>query len=306
MLKVIDISYYNGGINFTRVAKEVNGVIIRAGYRGYSSGKLVTDNMFKAYITGASAAGIPIGVYFFTQAISEAEARAEARYTMELIKGYKLSLPIFIDTEDAGRGAGRADHGKLSRDKRTAIIKAFCDEVQREGYAAGVYASENWYKLYLNLSELSNTFLWVAKYSAIEPSIKWNAWQYTDRGRINGISSNVDISHYNDTVKPTPTPTPTPTKSNEEIADEVIAGKWGNGDDRKQRLKAAGYNYDEIQKIVNAKLKPKSTKVYYTIKKGDNLTKIAKQYGTTVNKLKVLNGIKNANLIYAGQKIRVK
>lgn len=306
MLKVIDISYYNGVINFTRVAKEVNGVIIRAGYRGYSSGKLVTDNMFKAYITGASAAGIPIGVYFFTQAISEAEARAEARYTMELIKGYKLSLPIFIDTEDAGRGAGRADHGKLSRDKRTAIIKAFCDEVQREGYAAGVYASENWYKSYLNLSELSNNFLWVAKYSAIEPSVKWDAWQYTDRGRIGGINSNVDISHYNDTVKPTPTPTPTPTKSNEEIADEVIAGKWGNGDDRKQRLKAAGYNYDEIQKIVNAKLKPKSTKVYYTIKKGDNLTKIAKQYGTTVNKLKVLNGIKNANLIYAGQKIRVK
>lgn len=303
MLKVIDISYYNGVINFTRVAKEVNGVIIRAGYRGYSSGKLVTDNMFKAYITGASAAGIPIGVYFFTQAISEAEARAEARYTMELIKGYKLSLPIFIDTEDAGRGAGRADHGKLSRDKRTAIIKAFCDEVQREGYAAGVYASENWYKSYLNLSELSNTFLWVAKYSAIEPSVKWNAWQYTDRGRIGGINSNVDISHYNDSVIK---PIPTPQASNEEIADEVIAGKWGNGDDRKQRLKAAGYNYDEIQKIVNAKLKPKSTKVYYTIKKGDNLTKIAKQYGTTVNKLKVLNGIKNANLIYAGQKIRVK
>lgn len=303
MLKVIDISYYNGGINFTRVAKEVNGVIIRAGYRGYSSGKLVTDNMFKAYITGASAAGIPIGVYFFTQAISEAEARAEARYTMELIKGYKLSLPIFIDTEDAGRGAGRADHGKLSRDKRTAIIKAFCDEVQREGYAAGVYASENWYKLYLNLSELSNNFLWVAKYSAIEPSVKWDAWQYTDRGRIGGINSNVDISHYNDSVIK---PIPTPQASNEEIADEVIAGKWGNGDDRKQRLKAAGYNYDEIQKIVNAKLKPKTTKVYYTIKKGDNLTKIAKQYGTTVNKLKVLNGIKNANLIYAGQKIRVK
>lgn len=302
MFKVIDISYYNGVINFTRVAKEVNGVIIRAGYRGYSSGKLVTDNMFKAYITGASAAGIPIGVYFFTQAISEAEARAEARYTMELIKGYKLSLPIFIDTEDAGRGAGRADHGKLSRDKRTAIIKAFCDEVQREGYAAGVYASENWYKSYLNLSELSNTFLWVAKYSAIEPSVKWNAWQYTDRGRIGGINSNVDISHYNDTVvKPA-----TPAKSNEEIADEVIAGKWGNGSDRKVTLNAAGYNYDEIQKIVNAKLKPKTTKVYYTIKKGDNLTKIAKQYGTTVNKLKVLNGIKNANLIYAGQKIRVK
>ena len=303
MLKVIDISEFNGAIDFKKVSKEVNGVIIRAGYRGYSSGTLVVDKRYKANIAGAKAAGIPIGVYFVTQAITEAEARAEARFTMDLVKGYKLNMPMFIDSEDAGRGAGRADHGKLSRDKRTAILKAFCEECQREGYVTGIYASESWYKSYLNLSELANFFIWVAKYSANAPSIKYNAWQYTSVGRINGINSNVDISRYdNSDIKPIPTP----KKSNEEIADEVIAGKWGNGDDRKNKLKAAGYDYNEIQKIVNNKLKPKTTKEYYTVKKGDNLTKIAKKYGTTVNKLKVLNGIKNANLIYAGQKIRIK
>ena len=304
MLKVIDISQFNGVIDFNKVAKNVDGVIIRAGFRGYSSGKLVTDSAFKRNIAGASAAGIPIGVYFVTQAINEAEAKAEARYTMELVKGYKLSLPIFIDSEDAGRGAGRADHGKLGRDKRTDILKAFCEEVQSEGYATGIYASEYWLTAYLNVGKLNNYFLWIAKYSAIEPKFKWNAWQYTDRGRINGISGNVDLTHYNDIS--VVTPVAPATKSNEELADEVIAGKWGNGNDRKAKLEAAGYNYAEVQKIVNNKIKPKATKVYYTIKKGDNLTKIAKAYGTTVNKLKVLNNIKNANLIYAGQKIRIK
>ena len=303
MKKVIDVSQFNGAIDFSKVAKNVDGVIIRAGFRGYSSGTLVKDSRFNINIAGFNGANVPIGVYFVTQAISEAEARAEARYTMDLVKGYKLTLPIFIDSEDAGHGAGRADHGKLPRDKRTAILKAFCEEVQKEGYAAGIYASSYWFKAYLNVEELANNFLWVAKYSAVEPIVKWDAWQYTDRGRINGINSNVDISHYNDAIA---APADAPKKSNEEIAEEVIAGKWGNGDERKKKLSAEGYNYSYIQKIVNNKLKPKTSKVYYKIKKGDNLTKIAKAYGTTVNKLKTLNGIKNANLIYAGQTIRVK
>ena len=93
-------------------------------------------------------------------------------------------------------------------------------------------------------------------------------------------------------------------KSNEEIADEVIAGKWGSGDERKKRLTAAGYNYNEIQKLVNEKLKP--TTKYYTVTKGDTLSSIAKKHNTTVAKLLELNNIADPNKIYAGQKIRVK
>ncbi len=96
-------------------------------------------------------------------------------------------------------------------------------------------------------------------------------------------------------------------KSNEEIADEVIAGKWGNGDDRKKRLAAAGYDPSAIQAIVNQKVGGGSSQaVWYAVRRGDNLSTIAKRYGTTVNQIVQWNGIKNPNLIYPGQRIRVK
>jgi GH25 family lysozyme M1 (1,4-beta-N-acetylmuramidase) len=91
-MRVIDVSEFNGAISWHKVVNSCDGAIIRAGYRGYGSGTLVTDEKFKSNIKAASAAGIPIGVYFYTQAISEIEARDEARYTMELVKGYKLTL----------------------------------------------------------------------------------------------------------------------------------------------------------------------------------------------------------------------
>ena len=304
-MRVIDVSEFNGAISWHKVAKSCDSAIIRAGYRGYGQGTLVTDKKFKTNIEAAQAAGVNIGVYFVTQAISEVEARLEARYTLGLIKGYKLTLPIFIDSEDANKGAGRADSGKLSRSKRTAILKAFCEEIQREGYAAGIYASEYWLKNLCDVSKLKSFYLWVAKYSTHEPSIEWNAWQYTSAGRIDGVIGNVDISDFKDISINKPNTKPT-KKTNDEIAEEVIAGKWGNGNERKAKLEAAGYNYNEIQAKVNEKLNNKDTKKYYTVKAGDTLSGIAAKYRTTVDKLVKLNNIKNANKIYAGQKLRVK
>jgi LysM repeat protein len=103
-------------------------------------------------------------------------------------------------------------------------------------------------------------------------------------------------------------PQETPKKSNEEIADEVIAGKWGNTPERRARLEAAGYNYSTIQAIVNEKLKKYVTtgEVFYTVKSGDTLSAIAKKNVTTVAKLVSMNNIKNPNVIYVGQKLRVK
>ena len=308
ILKVIDVSEFNGGINWAKVAKNCDGAIIRAGYRGYGSGTLVTDDNFKSNIKWASAAGVPIGIYFYTQAISEAEAREEARYTMELVKGYKLNLPIFIDSEDATADArGRADSGKLTKAKRTAILKAFCEEIQKNGYPTGIYTGEWWLNNLLDISKIRNFYLWVAKYSSQEPNVNWDAWQYTSKGEIDGITGSVDKSQFkNISIGSTTKPT---KKSDKEIADEVIAGKWGNGTERKKALEAAGYNYNTIQDLVNEKLKKteqKTTKKYYTVKTGDTLSGIAAKYGTTVNKLVKLNNIDNPNLIYAGQKIRVK
>lgn len=113
--------------------------------------------------------------------------------------------------------------------------------------------------------------------------------------------------------KPAPAPTPAPKKKTVgEIADEVIAGKWGNGETRKKKLTEAGYSYTEIQVEVNKRLTGKTSsssakkKTTYTVKKGDNLTAIAKKYGTTIGKLKAVNGIKNANKIYIGQKLIIE
>lgn len=311
-MKVIDVSQFNGSISWAKVANSCDGAIIRVGYRGYGkAGTLVTDNNLKNNLAGAEKAGVPIGVYFVTQAITEAEARAEASYTLNLIKGYKLLFPIFIDSENGNaKGTGRADHGKLYKGQRTAILKAFCEEIEKAGYTAGVYASQSWFIDDLNRADLEKYYLWVAKYSSYPPSIKYDAWQYTSTGAVNGVTGNVDISNFLKLVDNKKDDTTEKKKSNEEIADEVIADKWGTdktNPTREQRLTAAGYDYNAIQSIVNAKLKPTSTgALYYTVKRGDTLTSIAARFGTTISRLVTLNNIKNANLIYAGQKLRIK
>lgn len=301
-MKIIDVSQFNGGIFWNKVSKACDGAIIRAGYRGYGQGTLVKDNKLDINLKASTAAGVPIGVYFVTQAINEQEARSEARYTMQLVKGYKLALPIFIDAEDGNQGKGRADAGKLNKEKRTAILLAFCDEITKAGYKAGIYASEYWFKAHIDAGEIPfNYFVWVAKYSVNAPSLMCDGWQYTSSGKINGIAGNVDISLFNRVNKVEK------KKSNEEIADEVIAGKWGDGDNRKERLTAAGHDYKAIQEIVNSKVAKKKVKVkYHTVKEGDTLSGIAKKYRISVKKLMELNNIKDPNVIYAGNNIRVK
>lgn len=301
-MKIIDVSHYNGGINWAKVAKECDGAIIRAGYRGYGTGELVTDTKFVSNIKYAIKAGLKVGVYFVTQAITEAEARAEAKYTINLIKDYNIDLPIFIDTENGDpKGSGRADHGKLTRDKRTKIIKAFCTEIEKKNYKAGVYASQSWFIDDLDLSILKSFYIWVAKYSTQAPTIFYNAWQYTSSGSIAGISGRVDISDFK---KIKTSEKAADKKTNAEIVEEVLAGKWGNGVERKERLTEAGYNYKTIQELVTAKVK--NIAEYYIVKKGDTLTKIAKKYKTTVKELAKLNKLKNPNIIEIGQKLRVK
>lgn len=301
-MKIIDVSHYNGSINWAKVAKSCDGVIIRAGYRGYGSGELVTDSKFNENIKGATNAGLKVGVYFVTQAITEAEGKSEAKYTLELIKNYKLDLPVFIDSENGNnQGTGRADRGKLNRSKRSVILRAFCLEVEKAGYTAGVYASQAWFIDDLDLATLKQFYIWVARYSDVAPTIYFNAWQYTSTANIDGIKGNVDLSYFKnaETAKAT-------KKTNAQIVTEVLAGKWGDGADRKKRLKAAGYDYATIQALVNAKLNQKTTvNITYTVKSGDTLSAIAKKYNTTVLKLKNLNNIKDVNKIYVGQKIKL-
>ena len=188
----IDVSKYQGNIDWGAVAASgINFAIIRVGYRGSSSGALVQDPYFKKNISGATKAGIKVGLYFFTQAVNEAEAVEEASMAMSLASGYKVTYPIFIDTESAS--GGRANG--LSKSARTAVVKAFCQTVRNGGYKAGVYASKSWYANQLNASALNGYCIWVAQYnSSCTYSGKYDMWQYFSKGSVSGIKGNVDMN----------------------------------------------------------------------------------------------------------------
>lgn len=188
----IDVSKYQGNIDWGAVAASgINFAIIRVGYRGSASGALVQDPYFKKNISGATKAGIKVGLYFFTQAVNEAEAVEEASMAMSLASGYKVTYPIFIDTESASNGRANG----LSKSARTAVVKAFCQTVRNGGYKAGVYASKSWYANQLNASALNGYCIWVAQYnSSCTYSGKYDMWQYSSKGSVSGIKGNVDMN----------------------------------------------------------------------------------------------------------------
>lgn len=189
----IDVSKWNGDIDWDKVKNAgVEFAIIRAGYRGSVTGSLVEDPYFVANMKGAASSDIPVGVYFFTQAVNEVEAVEEASAVLEMIKEYNVDYPIFIDTEGAG-GNGRADG--LDVDTRTLVCEAFCRTIENAGYTAGVYGSRNWYNNNLHAETLENYCIWLAEYRSV-PIYQgyYQMWQYTSKGSIDGIAGNVDLN----------------------------------------------------------------------------------------------------------------
>lgn len=187
----IDVSKWNKTIDWEKVKESgVRFVIIRCGYRGSKTGVLVEDPYFRQNIQGAKDAGLKVGVYFFTQAINQAEAVEEASMVLSLTEGYELDYPIFIDTEGSG---GRAD--SLDAITRTAVCQAFCETIEQAGGEAGVYASRNWYYNNVDDDALAEYTIWVAEYRE-EPLYtgRYDIWQYTSSGRIDGIEGRVDLN----------------------------------------------------------------------------------------------------------------
>lgn len=189
----IDVSKWQGEIDWDKVKNAgVEFAIIRCGYRGSVTGSLVEDPCFAQNIRAATAAGIRVGVYFFTQAVSEVEAVEEASMVVSLIRDYELDYPVFIDTESAG-GEGRADG--LDAETRTAVCAAFCSTVKNAGYEAGVYASRNWYYKNVDAAKLEKYVIWLAEYRKV-PLYQgyYQLWQYSSKGKIDGIDGNVDLN----------------------------------------------------------------------------------------------------------------
>ena len=189
----IDVSSHQGNIDWASVkAAGINFAIIRVGYRGSQTGALVEDSCFKKNIQGATANGINVGVYFFTQATTEAEAVEEASMALTLCSGYNLSYPIFVDTEN---GSGGARANGLDKGTRTACVAAFCKTIANGGRKAGVYASKSWYNNKIDASAFSNYFIWVAQYNTTcTYKGKYNMWQYSSKGSVPGIKGNVDVN----------------------------------------------------------------------------------------------------------------
>lgn len=189
----IDVSKWNKEIDWDKVKNAgVDYAIIRVGYRGATTGALIKDPYFKTNIKGALRAGIPVGVYFFTQALDAVEAVEEASMVINMCKDYHITYPIFIDTEGAG-GNGRADG--LDADTRTQVCKAFCMTVESAGYKAGVYGARNWFNQMLHMKTLNDHIIWLAEYREV-PIYQgyYHMWQYTSGGKIDGIEGNVDLN----------------------------------------------------------------------------------------------------------------
>ena len=189
----IDVSKWNGDIDWDKVkADGVEFVMIRCGYRGTTMGSLIEDPNFLVNIRGAKAAGLDVGVYFFTQAINEVEAVEEASMVIALCEGYELDYPVMIDSEGAG-GNGRAD--SLDVETRTKVCKAFCETIENAGYQAGVYASRSWYNANLEVNKLEKYRIWLAEYRSTPLySGYYDMWQYTSKGKVDGIEGNVDLN----------------------------------------------------------------------------------------------------------------
>lgn len=280
----IDISTYQGGINLaTAKAEGVKFALLRAGFTGYGNGvSKSVDNQFENHYRNAKVNGLGVGAYWFSRATTYENGKAEAEYMYNnCLKGKQFEYPIAIDVEDSYYQA------KAGKQAVTNAIKGFCEYLEAKGYYVCIYANSNWFKNYMDLSQLIKYDKWVANWGTSRPSSPAGGlWQFggeTNRIRtnkvagmtvdqnyafydypaimkqkgLNGFSANADVKPQDPVI---PTPQPTPAPSNDTI---------------------------------------------YVVKAGDTLSGIASKYGTTYQTLAAYNNISNPNLIYVGQQIKI-
>lgn len=295
-MKGIDVSYHNGAIDWEKVKQSgIDFAIIRIGYGMFENQK---DKTFERNYTEATRVGIPVGVYLYSYATSVAEAMREADITLKWLADRKLQLPIYFDIED------KLQQG-LGKDTLNNMCIAFCEKIEQAGYWAGIYSNKYWATSVISGQELGKKYTyWVAQYAdKCTYDGDYAIWQYSSTGKVDGIKGNVDLNEMvKDIIQRDNKPKEQPKKSIEDIAKEVILGEWGNGEDRKNRLTQAGYDYNAIQNKVN-ELMGTNKQTTYIVQAGDTLSSIAQRYGTTYQELARRNNIANPNKIYVGQKL---
>ena len=239
-MKVVDISKHNGIINFSVLKKYTNNVIIRCGYGDDITSQ--DDVRFIRNIESALYYGFNVGVYFYSYLGITNNVESEYNHITRIVKPYKnrLTLPLFIDCEES-LNCGENVHKLINK-------------LKKDGYYIGIYCNQN----YINNSTLKNyfnfyngknekIFYWIARYSDLEPyGCKYDLWQYTEKGTIDGLNGLFDISIMNDNI-----PSIIDNDRYKKLAKEIWNGKWGNGAKRKENLQKEGYSWEIAQIYVN-------------------------------------------------------
>lgn len=263
-MKVIDLSYHNGNVDFSKVKVQVDGIILRCGYG--SDIVIQDDKKFKEYAEACVKYNIPFGVYLYSYAKTMEEAKSEAEHCLRLLEPYKnkLSYPVYLDLEETGTESGAVDR---------ALV--FGEIIERNGYWCGIYANEYWWNKPLAGGSLDRFTKWVAKYGINDgkphekPNISgaYDIWQYSSAGRVDGISGNVDmnICYRNlpaeikpKTTHPVQSQTPQPTQRTyaHKIGEHVVFSTCyrSSTDPISAHLSAAqmSKNHGVITKIVDA------------------------------------------------------
>ena len=198
----VDISEHNGTVDWYNLKDEADFALIRVGYTGYASGKICLDKNFKDNIKQANSVGMPVGVYYYTQATDKKEAKQEAKFVLHELRNYDISLPVFIDFEYAqadGEFVGRLYDSQLSSDECIDIINEFCTVIEKEGYSSGVYASADVMSNNINMKSLNaDSYIWVAHYAKnLGYKGDFDVWQYTDKGESDCVESDyVDMNYW--------------------------------------------------------------------------------------------------------------
>ena len=194
--KGIDVSKFQGAIDWNLVAQDgVEFAFIRVGYRGYGTeGKLMEDDNFVANIEGAQAAGIKVGVYFYSQAITEEEALEEANFVLERIAPYQLDCPVVYDVEKHSKPSARMNN--ISLEESTNNVIMFCQTIENAGYTPMIYHNLQWAVQKLNPALLDQYGRWFAAYETEDPyyPYEYKVWQYSATGRVQGLNGNVDLN----------------------------------------------------------------------------------------------------------------
>lgn len=235
----MDVSTWQRTIDYSKAKHAIQFVIPRTGFA------LTTDNTYRTNVKNALANGVAVpAVYHFSYALSAQDAIAEANYAISEVEtaGLPKSTIIFYDFEYDSVNYAKKKGIKIGPEQVNAFTIAFCEECKRRGYPTGIYLNLDYLKNWYYHSTVSKYIIWLADWTG-GPDAPCYIQQYTSSGTVPGVNGNVDMNYIFDDADV--------YKSIEDIAMEVIAGKWGNGADRKIKIENAGYNYEDVQKTVN-------------------------------------------------------